>query len=445
MESKLSELSIQQNEAKTQSHAIIEKSQKLEKMYSDMLSEMTIEFETIRNICENNAQQASRNKYLVPTSTVNYLTEKATHVASSTSGPKPNATETKPAMATDFSKSKVEKLLIPELNIPSMNSTPREKITVHKPLLDHDYVMYESPLIKGIDWNASTPSPVDSPHATSSPKISNDEKQANLSQYAATLATTPIMNTTEKYAPTTNKTEFVKNTKLLASLDSNEETFAPRYQFTNEEVDDWRETLGDIHREAFDRKTEFAWENFTFVFTAEEVTDAILYLLKYELVTLYGDFDLSSIESFLTPYILDAVSALAAAQSNPNDFNEICSNYISNSMEDLNKEDYIRIDIKDFLPRVYDLLLTRMMYRQTSFMLNTKGEQLNDHYCKNLFDLFLVYDGNKPRPLAKLDNSYDHQAVFTSAIVTVFATKMAKLSVPHDVFMAILVFLCYAE
>lgn len=72
LESKLSELSIEQNEAKSQSDAIIERSQKLEKMYADMLPEMTIEFQTIRNICENNAQQAERNKYMVPSAAAKF-------------------------------------------------------------------------------------------------------------------------------------------------------------------------------------------------------------------------------------------------------------------------------------------------------------------------------------------------------------------------------------
>lgn len=362
------------------------------------------------------------------------------------------ATET-PYAATYKHEPVKNEIHVPKLNIPSNDSTPRESAATppYKPLLDHDYVMYESPLLKGIDWNAPTPvdSPTESPHTTSQATTAADQKQANLSQLAATFDKTSIVKTTEKpkLAPATLKTDFIDNIKHRRSVNFEEENYAPRHQFANEEVDDWRETLGDIHREAFDRTTEFIWENFVFEFTSDEVTNAILYLLQHELVTIYNDFDLGSIKTFLTPYILDAVSALAAAQWNPNTFNEVCANYLSNSIEDMNEEDYIRIDIEEFLSKVYDLLLTRMMYRHTSCVIKTipKSEQLNDQYCKNLFDLYMVYDGNKPRPIAKLNNSYDHQAVFTSSIVTVFASKMARLSVPHDVYMSILVFLCYSE
>lgn len=230
------------------------------------------------------------------------------------------------------------------MNLPSTESTPRTHIETppYKPLLGDDYVMYEPLLLKGIDWNAQTPSPIESPH-TKMPNVSTPTRQSYLSKEAAALSTTPLIDLTRSPKPTTADTSAIETSKARRKVIFNEENFSPRYHFSEDEVDDWKETLGDIHREAFDRSAEFAWDKFIFDFTPNDVTSAILFLLEHKLVIIYNDYNVDSISSYLTPYIVDATNALAAAQSNPNTFNEICSNYLSNSMEDINEDDYLRI------------------------------------------------------------------------------------------------------
>lgn len=189
LESKLSELSIQHMETKKETRAIIEKSKQLEEMHAAILSEMTIEFDTIRQICEKQAAQSSKNQYMLPTATANIkksentpaTSPKAEHIIDNGHG-------------KTFSKDKPHiALVVPQLDIPSTESTPRKQkdSPAYKPLLDHDYVMYQSPLLKGIDWNAETPSPIESPKATTS--NTSNQRRTNLSLQAAALCTEPII------------------------------------------------------------------------------------------------------------------------------------------------------------------------------------------------------------------------------------------------------------
>lgn len=445
LESQLSQLSIQQAETRYETKVVIAKSQELEAMHARILQEMTTEFEVIKKICEEHTLRTSNNEYLVPSAMLKTANNETTMSASqeqtiaADSHGKLSATKTSGNNDTSFT-------VLP-INLPSSESTPRkaQDTPPYKPLLGDDYVMYESPLILGIDWNAPTPSPIDSPKATTS-LDSNTTRLHNLSQQAITL--TPF-SIAQPSSPTKEMNELtsIEKSKNQRSLIPHEDPVTPRYNFSDEEVEDWRETLADIHREAFDRSYEFAWEKYIFDFSPDDVYKAILHLVKLNAVVIYNNYTVSTIQSFLVPYILDAVNAFAAAQSNPNALNEIISNYQTNSAEDRNEEDYVSIEIEEFLPKVYDLLLARMLFKQTSFSVPSlsRRDQLNDQLCNSLFDLYLIYDGGKPRPEAKINNSFEHQAVFTSTIVSTFASKLARLSVPHDVYMSVLVFLCYVD
>lgn len=139
----------------------------------------------------------------------------------------------------------------------------------------------------------------------------------------------------------------------------------------------------------------------------------------------------------LTPYLVDATNELVNNKSSPISFNEICSNFECNTSE----EDYIQVNIGELLPKVYDVLLARITYKQVSCFVKTlpRNDQANDKYCNCLYGLHLILDGGRARPEIFLKESFMHQRKFNETTVTHFAGSLAKYALPYDLFMSIMI------
>lgn len=71
LEKQISEITIQQQKLRDDNQEIINKNKALEQQKTVMLSEMSAEFEHIREICEKREQQIRNNKFFVPSGSSN--------------------------------------------------------------------------------------------------------------------------------------------------------------------------------------------------------------------------------------------------------------------------------------------------------------------------------------------------------------------------------------
>lgn len=219
------------------------------------------------------------------------------------------------------------------------------------------------------------------------------------------------------------------------------------YQQTDIEADDWEATLADLHRAHFDRKYEKVWETLYVHFTNEDVYSALLYLIDTKSIDIHNSYYSGSIETFLVLYIADAVNELIEKRYFPSAMNEVIINYQSAAAEDEQEDDFVAINIGTVLPRVFDVLLSRIVFKNIGVYIKTGNirDQLSPHCCNTLFNVAQLLKGKKATPHSFTSRMLAHQTIFTEESLTDFAIDLCRHSVPYDLYMLIMIFLSYAN
>lgn len=392
LDRKLSECSIQHQQQIETKREIVDRFKMLNDKSTVMLAEMQIDFQRVRDMCEDIERKHKSNIFMVPTDCNTAVQQERNQ----------NVTDC---------ESVYMKLCSPSTSKCATKYDAPSSKQISASEKAYNPTVTSSPLLK--EWNSETPSPIPSPRADNTFKTIARPTKTNIIG-ARSLSQ-------ERNAST------MKATKSKVSFKSFEE---------------W---MGDIHRKHASREAEFHWVNYIFQFSNDDVYHAIIFLLEHQSIYTQSSYTAETIRTYLTPYLVDAVNELAANMANPNTFNTVCYKY--EEAEDKMEEDYVRIDIFCVLPRLLDILLARAIPYQIGCLIQTikHKDRINEVYVNTLYDLHLVLDGRQPGAPENMESAMRRQCAFKKLSMAHFARNLAKKSVPYNVYMATMIFICYAK